>query len=303
MRSFVGDFIKKGLDDYLHKNQEAANALQKRILQSERERKEIAGVRKLANERAKKANLHNKKLRDCRVHYKDEKNELHPYTTLFITEGDSASGSITKSRDVQTQAVFSLRGKPLNCFGLTKKVVYENEEFNLLQHALDIEDGLESLRYNRIVIATDADVDGMHIRLLLLTFFLQFFPDLVRGGHLYILDTPLFRVRNKKETRYCYTDEERVDAIKSLGPKPEITRFKGLGEISPEEFGRFIGPDMRLEPVILDQETSILKLLTYYMGKNTPERQRFIIDNLRVEKDEVKESMMEEEVQEELVGS
>ncbi|HPI12228.1 MAG TPA: DNA topoisomerase IV subunit B [Catalimonadaceae bacterium] len=300
MRGFVGDFIKKELDDYLHKNSEAANAIQKRILQSERERKEIAGVRKLANERAKKANLHNKKLRDCRVHYQDEKNELHPYTTLFITEGDSASGSITKSRDVQTQAVFSLRGKPLNCFGLTKKVVYENEEFNLLQHALDIEDGLDSLRYNRIVIATDADVDGMHIRLLILTFFLQFFPDLVRNGHLFILDTPLFRVRNKKETRYCYTDQERFDAIRALGPKPEITRFKGLGEISPDEFGNFIGADIRLEPVILNQETSIVKLLTYYMGKNTPERQRFIIDNLRVEKDEVNEKVIEEEPEEEL---
>jgi topoisomerase-4 subunit B len=294
MRSFVGDFIKKELDDYLHKNSEAAAALQKRILQSERERKEIAGVRKLANERAKKANLHNKKLRDCRVHYQDEKNELHPYTTLFITEGDSASGSITKSRDVQTQAVFSLRGKPLNCFGLTKKIVYENEEFNLLQHALDIEDGLDSLRYNRIVIATDADVDGMHIRLLIMTFFLQFFPDLVKNGHLYILETPLFRVRNKKETRYCYNDRERQDAIRDLGPKPEITRFKGLGEISPDEFGNFIGQDMRLEPVLLDQDTSIAKLLSYYMGKNTPERQRFIIDNLRVEKDDAIPEIIEE---------
>jgi topoisomerase-4 subunit B len=296
MRTFVGDFIKKELDDYLHKNTEIANQVQKRILQSERERKEIAGVRKLANERAKKANLHNKKLRDCRVHYGDEKNELHPYTTLFITEGDSASGSITKSRDVQTQAVFSLRGKPLNCFGMTKKVVYENEEFNLLQHALDIEDGIESLRYNRIVIATDADVDGMHIRLLLLTFFLQFFPDVVRNGHLFILETPLFRVRNKKETRYCYTDQERFDAIRKLGPKPEITRFKGLGEISPDEFGNFIGADMRLEPVMLDAEHSISKTLTYYMGKNTPERQRFIIDNLRIEVDQVEEKEFEEEV-------
>lgn len=290
MRSFVMDFLKKELDDYLHKNQEAANNLQKRILQSERERKEIAGVRKLANERAKKANLHNKKLRDCRVHYGDEKNELHPYSTLFITEGDSASGSITKSRDVQTQAVFSLRGKPLNCFGLTKKVVYENEEFNLLQHALNIEDGLEGLRYNRVVIATDADVDGMHIRLLTITFFLQFFPDLVRNGHLFILETPLFRVRNKKETRYCYSDEERQNAIAALGPKPEITRFKGLGEISPDEFAHFIGPDIRLEPVLLDTDTSIMKLLSYYMGKNTPERQRFILENLKVEKDEVKEN-------------
>jgi len=295
MRTFIGDFIKKELDDYLHKNTEAANSIQKRILQSERERKEIAGVRKLANERAKRANLHNKKLRDCRVHYQDEKNELRLYSTLFITEGDSASGSITKSRDVQTQAVFSLRGKPLNCFGLTKKIVYENEEFNLLQHALNIEDGIDALRYNRIVVATDADVDGMHIRLLLLTFFLQFFPDLVRNGHLYILETPLFRVRNKKETKYCYTDQERFDAIRALGPKPEITRFKGLGEISPDEFGNFIGVDMRLEPVILDQDTSITKLLTYYMGKNTPERQRFIIDNLRIEKDDINEKVTEEE--------
>jgi topoisomerase-4 subunit B len=296
MRTFVGDFIKKELDDYLHKNSEAANAIQKRILQSERERKEIAGVRKLANERAKRANLHNKKLRDCRVHYQDEKNELHLYSTLFITEGDSASGSITKSRDVQSQAVFSLRGKPLNCFGLTKKIVYENEEFNLLQHALNIEDGIDGLRYNRIVVATDADVDGMHIRLLIMTFFLQFFPDLVRNGHLYILETPLFRVRNKKETRYCYTDQERFDAIRALGPKPEITRFKGLGEISPDEFGNFIGVDMRLEPVILDQETSITKLLTYFMGKNTPERQRFIIDNLRIEKDDINEKVVEEDM-------
>jgi len=296
MRTFIGDFIKKELDDFLHKNSETANSIQKRILQSERERKEIAGVRKLANERAKRANLHNKKLRDCRVHYQDEKNEQHLYSTLFITEGDSASGSITKSRDVQTQAVFSLRGKPLNCFGLTKKIVYENEEFNLLQHALNIEDGIDSLRYNRIVVATDADVDGMHIRLLIMTFFLQFFPDLVRNGHLYILETPLFRVRNKKETRYCYTDQERFDAIRVLGPKPEITRFKGLGEISPDEFGNFIGVDMRLEPVILDQETSITKLLTYYMGKNTPERQKFIIDNLRIEKDDVNEKVVEEEL-------
>ena len=296
MRSFVVDFLKKELDDFLHKNSETANAILKRILQSERERKEIAGVRKMANERAKKANLHNKKLRDCRVHYQDEKNELHPYTTLFITEGDSASGSITKSRDVQTQAVFSLRGKPLNCFGLTKKIVYENEEFNLLQHALDIEDGLDSLRYNRVVIATDADVDGMHIRLLILTFFLQFFPDLVRNGHIFILETPLFRVRNKKETRYCYTDLERQMAIQKLGPKPEITRFKGLGEISPDEFGNFIGADMRLEPVIMNQDTSVVKLLTYFMGKNTPERQRFIIDNLKVEKDVVEGKVEEPEL-------
>lgn len=291
VRAFVGDFIKSKLDNYLHENPAVKDALLKRILQSERERKDIAGIKKLANERAKKANLHNKKLRDCRIHYNDvkaEKNnpEDRRYdTTLFITEGDSASGSITKSRDVQNQAVFSLRGKPLNCFGLTKKIVYENEEFNLLQHALDIEDGMETLRYNKIVIATDADVDGMHIRLLMLTFFLQFFPDLVRNGHLYVLETPLFRVRNKKQTLYCYTDEERQKAIQKLGPKPEITRFKGLGEISPDEFGKFIGEDMRLEPIILHKDTSIARLLTYYMGKNTPERQKFIIENLRIEKD------------------
>jgi topoisomerase IV subunit B len=285
VKSFIGDFIKINLDNYLHKNPTTADALLKRILQNERERKEIAGIKKLANERAKKANLHNKKLRDCRVHYTDEKAEERYNTTLFITEGDSASGSITKSRNVQTQAVFSLRGKPLNCFGLTKKIVYENEEFNLLQHALDIEDGLDSLRYNNVVIATDADVDGMHIRLLILTFFLQFFPDLVRNGHVYILDTPLFRVRNKKETIYCYTDRERKDAIEKLSPKPEITRFKGLGEISPDEFGNFIGADIRLDPVILDEETTIVKLLTYFMGKNTPERQKFIIENLVIEKD------------------
>lgn len=285
IRTFVGDFVKTELDNYLHQNPASADALLKRILQSERERKDIAGIKKLANERAKKANLHNKKLRDCRIHLSDEKSETRHDTTLFITEGDSASGSITKSRDVQLQAVFSLRGKPLNCFGLTKKIVYENEEFNLLQHALDIEDTLDNLRYNKIVIATDADVDGMHIRLLILTFFLQFFPDLVRNGHLYILETPLFRVRNKKETRYCYSDEERRRAIEALGPKPEITRFKGLGEISPEEFGNFIGEDIKLEPVILEKDFTIPQLLTYYMGKNTPERQKFIIDNLVVEKD------------------
>ena len=285
IRTYIGDFVKTELDNYLHQNPSVADALLKRILQSERERKDIAGIKKLANERAKKANLHNKKLRDCRVHLSDEKSETRLDTTLFITEGDSASGSITKSRDVQLQAVFSLRGKPLNSFGLTKKIVYENEEFNLLQHALDIEDSLDNLRYNKIVIATDADVDGMHIRLLILTFFLQFFPDLVRNGHLYILETPLFRVRNKKETRYCYTDEERRSAISDLGPKPEITRFKGLGEISPEEFGNFIGEDIKLEPVILEKDFTIPQLLTYYMGKNTPERQKFIIDNLVVEKD------------------
>ncbi|OEK01034.1 DNA topoisomerase IV [Roseivirga sp. 4D4] len=292
MRTFVNDFVKKALDDYLHKNQAVADALLKRILQSERERKEIAGIKKLANERAKKANLHNKKLRDCRVHLNDTKKdeELRNATTLFITEGDSASGSITKSRNVQTQAVFSLRGKPLNCFGQTKKVVYENEEFNLLQHALNIEDGLEGLRYDKIVIATDADVDGMHIRLLLLTYFLQFFPDLVRRGHVYILETPLFRVRNKKETIYCYSDEERQRAIMKLGNKPEITRFKGLGEISPDEFKNFIGEDMRLEPIILKKDTSIQELLKFYMGKNTPDRQNFIIDNLRIEKDLAEEA-------------
>jgi topoisomerase-4 subunit B len=300
MRSFVNDFIKNQLDDFLHKNKVVRDALEKRILQSERERKEIAGIKKLANERAKKANLHNKKLRDCRVHYTDQKNERRFDTTLFITEGDSASGSITKSRNVENQAVFSLRGKPLNCYGLTKKVVYENEEFNLLQHALDIEDGIENIRYNQIVIATDADVDGMHIRLLMLTFFLQFFPDLVRNGHLYVLETPLFRVRNKKQTIYCYTDEERRNAIAKLGPKPEITRFKGLGEISPDEFGKFIGEDMRLEPIILQKDTSIQKLLNYYMGKNTPERQRFIIDNLRVEKDIV--TLDQQPVEEEVVA-
>jgi topoisomerase-4 subunit B len=287
IRTFVNDFIKKALDDFLHKNPDTADKLLKRILQSERERKEIAGIKKLANDRAKKANLHNKKLRDCRIHLDDKKGDedLKNATTLFITEGDSASGSITKSRNVQTQAVFSLRGKPLNCFGHTKKVVYENEEFNLLQHALNIEDGLEGLRYDKIVIATDADVDGMHIRLLLLTYFLQFFPDLVRRGHVYILETPLFRVRNKKETIYCYSDAERQAAIAKLGNKPEITRFKGLGEISPEEFKTFIGPDMRLEPIILKKDTSIKELLTFYMGKNTPDRQIFIIDNLKVEKD------------------
>ena len=290
IRTFVNDFLKEHLDNYLHKNPETAQAIKRRIEQSERERKELAGIKKLANERAKKANLHNKKLRDCRAHLTDLKNDKRFDTTLFITEGDSASGSITKSRMVDTQAVFSLRGKPLNCFGLNKKIVYENEEFNLLQHALDIEDGLESLRYNKIVVATDADVDGMHIRLLLMTFFLQFFPDLVRNGHLYILETPLFRVRNprnqKDETYYCYSDQEKQKAINKLtkgGKKVEITRFKGLGEISPDEFGKFIGEDIRLEPVILQKETGIVKLLTYYMGKNTPDRQRFIIDNLRIE--------------------
>ncbi|WP_026898891.1 DNA topoisomerase IV subunit B [Daejeonella oryzae] len=288
VRTFINDFVKKALDDYLHKHPSDADALLKRILQSERERKDIAGIKKLANERAKKASLHNKKLRDCKIHFEDN-NELHQDTTLFITEGDSASGSITKSRDVMTQAVFSLKGKPLNCFGLTKKVVYENEEFNLLQHALNIEDGLDNLRYNNIVIATDADVDGMHIRLLLMTFFLQFFPDLVKAGHVSILQTPLFRVRNKKETIYCYSDEERHRAIQKLGNKPEITRFKGLGEISPIEFELFIGKDIRLDPVILSKEQSIKSLLEYYMGKNTPDRQQHIIQNLRVEVDFVAE--------------
>ncbi|HLS38521.1 MAG TPA: DNA topoisomerase IV subunit B [Sphingobacterium bovisgrunnientis] len=284
VRTFINDFVKKALDDYLHKDSATAEALLKRIMQSERERKDIAGIKKLANERAKKASLHNRKLRDCKVHYGD-KSDRNLETTLFITEGDSASGSITKSRDVQTQAVFSLRGKPLNCYGLTKKIVYENEEFNLLQHALNIEDGMDGLRYNNIVIATDADVDGMHIRLLMMTFFLQFFPDLVKAGHVYILQTPLFRVRNKRETIYCYSDQERFDAINKLGGKPEITRFKGLGEISPSEFGQFIGEDIKLEPVILNKDNKLPQILEYYMGKNTPDRQRHIVDNLRVELD------------------
>jgi topoisomerase-4 subunit B len=287
VRTFINDFVKKELDDYLHKHSGVAEALLKRILQSERERKDIAGIKKLANDRAKKASLHNKKLRDCKVHFNSNHDKRYE-TTLFITEGDSASGSITKSRDVDCQAVFSLKGKPLNCYELTKKVVYENEEFNLLQHALNIEDGLEGLHYNNIVIATDADVDGMHIRLLMMTFFLQFFPDLVRAGHVYILQTPLFRVRNKKETIYCYSDEERRKAIEKLGSKPEITRFKGLGEISPDEFGLFIGKDIRLDPVILKDQT-IKSLLEYYMGKNTPDRQRHIISNLRIEKDTIEE--------------
>ncbi len=284
VRAFIGDFIKRELDNYLHKNSETADLLYQKIVQSEKERKELSGIRKLARERAKKASLHNKKLRDCKVHF-NSNDERKLETTLFITEGDSASGSITKSRDVASQAVFSLKGKPLNCYGLTKKIVYENEEFNLLQSALNIEDGLDDLRYNNIVIATDADVDGMHIRLLLITFFLQFFPDLVKNGHLYILQTPLFRVRNKKKTNYCYTEEERVSSINELGPKPEITRFKGLGEISPDEFKNFIGKDIRLEPVIVDKNTSLEEILSYYMGKNTPTRQEFIIENLRLEKD------------------
>ncbi|MFH6992608.1 DNA topoisomerase IV subunit B [Flavobacterium sp. FlaQc-48] len=287
VRTFVNDFIKTKLDNYLHKNPPTAEALLRKILQAERERKELSGIRKLATDRAKKANLHNKKLRDCRAHLPDTKNPRNLESTLFITEGDSASGSITKSRDVNTQAVFSLRGKPLNSYGMTKKIVYENEEFNLLQAALDIEDGLEKLRYNNIVIATDADVDGMHIRLLLITFFLQFFPELIKEGHLYILQTPLFRVRNKKETIYCYSDEERKDAIEKLKPKPEITRFKGLGEISPDEFKNFIGETIRLDPIMMDKNTSIEQLLSFYMGKNTPDRQEFIIKNLKVELDAV----------------
>jgi topoisomerase-4 subunit B len=293
MKNFIGDFLLKELDNFLHKNPATADALKKRIEQNERERKELAGIKKLANERAKKANLHNKKLRDCKYHYNDEPTgkekdtiiEKQKETTLFITEGDSASGSITKARSVNTQAVFSLRGKPLNCYGLTKKIVYENEEFNLLQHALNIEEGYEGLRYNNIVIATDADVDGMHIRLLLMTFFLQFFPDLVKNGHVYILETPLFRVRNKQETIYCYNETEKQTAVKKLGSKPEITRFKGLGEISPDEFGRFIGADIKLQPVIMEQGEHIQHLLEYYMGKNTPQRQDFIIDNLKIEVD------------------
>ncbi len=284
IRNFIGDFLKTHLDNYLHKHPDTADILLKKIIESEKERKAISGIQKIAKERAKKANLHNRKLRDCKIHY-NSNDERRLETTIFITEGDSASGSITKSRDVATQAVFSLKGKPLNTFGLTKKIVYENEEFNLLQAALNIEDGIDELRYHNVVIATDADVDGMHIRLLLITFFLQFFPDLVRKGHLYILQTPLFRVRNKKETSYCYSDEEREKAIKKLGPNPEITRFKGLGEISPDEFKHFIGKDMRLDPVRIKKDDIISEILPYYMGKNTPERQEFIIDNLRVEED------------------
>jgi len=293
MKNFVGDFLARELDNYLHKNPSTADALKKRIEQSEKERKELAGIKKLANERAKKANLHNRKLRDCRFHYNEEPSgkekemilEKQKESTIFITEGDSASGSITKAREVETQAVFSLRGKPLNCFGLTKKVVYENEEFNLLQHALNLEEGIEGLRYNKIVIATDADVDGMHIRLLLMTFFLQFFPDLVKNGHVFILETPLFRVRNKQETIYCYDELEKKAAVRKLGAKPEITRFKGLGEISPTEFARFIGRDMRVQPVLIMPDTHIQQILEYYMGKNSQHRQDFIIENLRVEMD------------------
>ena len=289
VRTYINDFVKTNLDNYLHKNTDTAEKIQRKILQAERERKELSGIRKLAKDRAKKASLHNKKLRDCRVHFGDTKNERNLETTLFITEGDSASGSITKSRDVNTQAVFSLKGKPLNCYGLSKKIVYENEEFNLLQAALNIEESLEDLRYNNVVIATDADVDGMHIRLLLITFFLQFFPEVIKEGHLYILQTPLFRVRNKKETIYCYSEEERINAIDKLKPKPEITRFKGLGEISPDEFKHFIGDDIRLDPVMLDDNMSIEELLAFYMGKNTPTRQEFIIENLKVELDLIEE--------------
>ena len=313
INKYVGDFIKQEVDNYLHIHQDVAEVLENKIKDSERERKAMAGVTKLARERAKKANLHNRKLRDCRIHFSDVKNDRKEESCIFITEGDSASGSITKSRDVNTQAVFSLRGKPLNCFGLTKKVVYENEEFNLLQAALDIEEGLDTLRYNKVIVATDADVDGMHIRLLIITFFLQFFPELIKKGHVYVLQTPLFRVRNRRTkvknkkviaeadakldkrgdfiTRYCYSEEERVKAITELGPDPEITRFKGLGEISPEEFSAFIGPDIRLEQVTLHKTDQVQKLLEYYMGKNTMERQNFIIDNLVVEEDRPEEDV------------
>ncbi len=295
VRKFIGDYLQKALDDYLHKNKEVAEALKRRIEQNERERKEIAGIKKLANDRAKKANIHNKKLRDCRFHLNEKvpvgKEDRIALTSVFITEGDSASGSLTKARDVETQAVFSLRGKPLNCYGLTKKIVYQNEELNLLQHALNIEDGIEYLRYNRVVIATDADVDGMHIRLLLLTFFLQFFPDLVRNGHLFILNTPLFRVRDKKTTYYCYSEEEKKEAIRKLRGKAEITRFKGLGEISPHEFQDFIGEGIRLQPVVMTDDMNIDHILDYYMGKNTPERQEFIVDNLRFEVDEIEDEI------------
>jgi len=288
IRAFINDFLKEQLDNYLHKHPEVADAIERKIKENERERKDLAGIRKLARDRAKKANLHNKKLRDCRVHYNDAKDPAKgAESVIFITEGDSASGSITKSRDVNTQAVFSLKGKPLNSFGLTKKIVYENEEFNLIQAALNIEDGLEGLRYNKVIVATDADVDGMHIRLLLLTFFLQFFPELVRNNHLYILQTPLFRVRNKRDTYYCYSERERQEAIIKVGKNPEITRFKGLGEISPDEFKNFIGDDIRLEPVVISKDSTIVDLLTFYMGKNTPERQDFIIDNLKIEKDPI----------------
>lgn len=304
MRKFIGDFVQKALDDFLHKNKETAEALKRRIEQNERERKEIAGIKKLANERAKKANIHNKKLRDCRFHLNEKvpvgKEDRPAQTTVFITEGDSASGSLTQARNVETQAVFSLRGKPLNCYGMTKKIVYQNEELNLLQHALNIEDGIEYLRYNRVVIATDADVDGMHIRLLLLTFFLQFFPDLVRNGHLFILETPLFRVRDKKNTYYCYSETEKQAAIRALRGKAEITRFKGLGEISPNEFKDFINENIRLQPVLMTDDMNIDHILDYYMGKNTPERQDFIVENLRVELDEIEDAI---EIAEAMTGA
>ncbi|SDH85576.1 topoisomerase-4 subunit B [Chryseobacterium taeanense] len=299
VRTFVIDFLKSKLDNFLHKNPEVAEAIQRKILISERERKELSGIQKLARERAKKVSLHNKKLRDCRQHYNDQKNERKGETQIFITEGDSASGSITKSRDVETQAVFSLKGKPLNCYGLTKKVVYENEEFNLLQAALNIEESLEDLRYNQVIIATDADVDGMHIRLLMITFFLQFFPDLIKNGHLYILQTPLFRVRNKKETRYCYSEAERIKALNELGKNPEITRFKGLGEISPDEFKHFIGKDIRLEPVVVGKDQTIDQLLEFYMGKNTPDRQVFILENLVVEDPDINKKEVLSEITDE----
>ncbi|WP_034762819.1 DNA topoisomerase IV subunit B [Chryseobacterium gregarium] len=302
VRIFIIDFLKSKLDNFLHKNPEVAEAIQRKIMISERERKELSGIQKLARERAKKVSLHNKKLRDCRQHYNDQKNERKGETQIFITEGDSASGSITKSRDVETQAVFSLKGKPLNCYGLTKKVVYENEEFNLLQAALNIEESLEDLRYNQVIIATDADVDGMHIRLLMITFFLQFFPDLIKNGHLYILQTPLFRVRNKKETRYCYSEQERIKALNELGKNPEITRFKGLGEISPDEFKHFIGKDIRLEPVVAGKDQTIEQLLEFYMGKNTPDRQAFILENLVVEDPDINKKEILSEVADEMVS-
>lgn len=302
VRTFVNDFLKNKLDNFLHKEPETSEALLKKIIVSERERKELSGIQKLARERAKKVSLHNKKLRDCRQHYNDQKADRKSETMIFITEGDSASGSITKSRDVETQAVFSLKGKPLNCYGLTKKVVYENEEFNLLQAALNIEESLEDLRYNQVIIATDADVDGMHIRLLMITFFLQFFPDVIKNGHLYILQTPLFRVRNKKETRYCYSEAERVKALNELGKNPEITRFKGLGEISPDEFKHFIGKDIRLEPVVMGKDTTIDQLLEFYMGKNTPDRQNFILENLVVEDTDIEKKELTEEVVTETEG-
>ncbi|MDE0722207.1 MAG: DNA topoisomerase IV subunit B [Flavobacteriales bacterium] len=292
LKSFMFDFLKRELDNYLHRNPAVAKALQARILQNERERKDLAGIKKLARARAKKSSLHNKKLRDCRAHL-NEKKDRREDSTIFITEGDSASGSITKARDVVTQAVFSLKGKPLNCFGLTKKIVYQNEEFNLLQAALNIEESIDDLRYNKVVIATDADVDGMHIRLLLITFFLQFFPDLVKKGHLYVLQTPLFRVRNKKETHYCYDESEKKVAMKKCGERAEITRFKGLGEISPDEFSFFIGEDMRIDPVVIGREANIQEMLGFFMGKNTPDRQKFIIENLRVDKDDVEDDVEE----------